>query len=392
MSNAGLNGKILRFLLPVLAIIGIAISLELTYVYYNANFVPGSAPSFCAINSTIDCDAVARTEFSTFLGIPLSVYGLFFYIWVLKVTLIPYFNLPFLKDFKNPKSYIFSAASISVIVSVILGFISSNLIHKICILCYVSYLVNIAILLVSKSGASFMSHYENTVKDGINILSKPFWLIAVIIFTLLASAGLYYSNTSKIFMPKNEGINLANNVSPGGTKSYSGNILGSKNPKLIIHEYTDFECPYCSISNMMLHRLVSEVPDVQVVHHDFPLGGACNPKVNNPAHKNSCLAALYARAAEKQGKKWALIDLLFENQQDLSEEKILKLAKELNLNMEQLKKDAHNPLAKKQLKADINRAINTGIEATPSYLIGIKKHEGLMPYPELKEMALKYTK
>ncbi|OGI20991.1 MAG: hypothetical protein A2255_11030 [Candidatus Melainabacteria bacterium RIFOXYA2_FULL_32_9] len=131
---------------------------------------------------------------------------------------------------------------------------------------------------------------------------------------------------------------------------------------------------------------------MQVVHHDFPLGGACNPKVNNPAHKNSCLAALYARAAEKQGKKWALIDLLFENQQDLSEEKILKLAKELNLNMEQLKKDAHNPLAKKQLKADINRAINTGIEATPSYLIGIKKHEGLMPYPELKEMALKYTK
>ncbi|HBH18077.1 MAG TPA: hypothetical protein DDX14_03910, partial [Cyanobacteria bacterium UBA9579] len=352
MTNTGSKSKLSNYLIPILAIIGIIASAELTYVYFNANFVSGAAPSFCAVNETLDCDAVAKTKFSTFLGVPLSVYGLFFYILVLKISLLPFINLPFLKEFSNPKSYIFSTASMALIVSAILAVISSTVIHKICILCYLTYLINLFILLLSKSGVSFMTHYTNTLKDGINVLSKPFWLIAVIAFSIIAASGLYYFNVSKIFIPKDP-VYISNKPATGNTQN-SGNILGAKNPKLIIQEYTDFECPYCSISNLMLHRLVSEVPEVQVVHYDFPLG-SCNAKVNNTSHKHSCLAALYARAAEKQGKKWAMVDLLFENQQDLSEEKILQLAKKLNLNIEKLKKDAHDPLAMKQLKSDINK-------------------------------------
>ena len=75
--------KIHRFIFSVFAIIAIFICIDLLIVYINANFNPGASPSFCVINDQIDCDAVAKSYFSRFIGVPLSIWGLGFYSLIL---------------------------------------------------------------------------------------------------------------------------------------------------------------------------------------------------------------------------------------------------------------------------------------------------------------------
>lgn len=364
-----------KYILFLLAFLGLAVSVELTYIYFKANFLPGAGPSFCTLNEYIDCDAVARTTYSTFLGVPQSIWGMCFYSFIMFLSIFPFNKFKFFENFKNPESYIFTLSSFSVLFSINLWLILSFLIHKVCLLCYVLYFVNIMLFLFSGLGKPIMERYKESFTDFIKIISDPKWLAIVILLFISMTTTLIIVNISKLFIPQEK---YEINFQP------TGNILGAENPKLIINEFTDFQCPYCAISNSMLLRLVSEVQGVRVEHHDFPLNKECNSLVKGSPHKFGCKAAFYARAAKNQGKYWDYITLLFDNQQDLSDAKFIELAKSINLDIEQFKKDANSPEVKEGVKEDVEMAKGFGITATPTYIIGIKKYEGIMPYPELK--------
>lgn len=380
-----------KYILFLLAFLGLVISAELCFIYFNANFVPNSGASFCSINDVIDCDAVAKTAFSSFLGVPWAIYGIGFYFFVMFLTLFPFEKVEFFKNFKNPQSYIFTLSSFAVVNSIVLWVISSFVIHKICLLCYILYGVNLFLLIFSKIGQSILNHYKNSLEDLNNIISDKRWLMLVILFILLAIGALITINVTKVFTPPVNNNMQTQNMFTDKENTYQpkGNVLGAKNAKLVINEYTDFQCPYCAISNSMMYRLVNEVENVRIEHHDFPLNKQCNSFVQGTAHKDSCIAIYYARAAKMQGKYWDYITLLFENQQDLSEPKLIELAKSINLDIEQLKKDAYSKEVKEGLLQDIERAHSLNITATPTYIIGIKKYEGLMPYPELRDTVLR---
>lgn len=379
-----------KYILFLLAVLGLVVSVELTYVYFNANFVPNAAPSFCTINDVIDCDAIAKTAYATFLGLPWAIYGICFYLFIMFISLFPFQKLEFFKNFKNPESYIFTLASIAVINSVILWGVSSLIIKKVCLLCYILYGVNFFLFVFSLMGKPFLSHYKDAFNDLIKILSDKRWLAIVIVIALIKITFLIVINVTGMFVPPKNNDLLPPGFEQETENTYKpvGNVLGSTWPRLVIQEFTDFQCPYCAISNSMMYRLVNEVGGIQVEHHDFPLNKSCNSLVKASPHKDSCKAVFYARAAKKQGKYWDYITLLFDNQENLSEAKLLELAKSINLNIEQLKKDAYSKEIKQELEDDIERAKGLNIQATPTYIIGIKKYEGLMPYPQLREVVL----
>lgn len=378
-----------KFILFLLALLGLTVSVELCFVYFSANFVPDAGSSFCSINNVIDCDAVARTSFSSFLGVPWSIYGIGFYLFVMFLTVFPFNRLDFFKNFRNPDSYIFTLSSVAVLNSLALWAISSLIIHKICLLCYVLYGVNISLLIFSKLGKPVANHYKDSVADFVSIAKDKRWLAIIISLALFGAALLAAVNVTKVFTPPVNNMQGQDmNSGEGNTYQPHGNILGSKHPRVIIQEFTDFQCPYCAISNSMMYRLVNEVDGVQVVHHDFPLNQKCNPLVKASPHKFSCEAIYYARAAKMQGKYWDYITLLFDNQENLSEPRLIELAKSINLDIDRLKKDAASPEVREELKADLETAQNMNITATPTYIIGIKKYEGIMPYPQLRDTVL----
>ena len=74
--------KTRRISIVILTLLGLVTAIKLSLIYADANFNPYALPSFCSINSFIDCDSVAKTTFSQFLGIPLAFWGLCLYLFV----------------------------------------------------------------------------------------------------------------------------------------------------------------------------------------------------------------------------------------------------------------------------------------------------------------------
>ena len=92
------------------------------------NFIAGAAPSFCNINSVIDCDGVARTPYALVFGIPLAIWGTILYLVLLFLTYVDKINeklnFEILKVFKNPESYIAVLGLFSFCCSMVLASIS----------------------------------------------------------------------------------------------------------------------------------------------------------------------------------------------------------------------------------------------------------------------------
>lgn len=83
-------------------------------------------------------------------------------------------------------------------------------------------------------------------------------------------------------------------------------ILGSDTAKIIIYEYTDYQCQVCAGLAINLHQLQILFPeDVKIVFRYLPL---------TVEHDKAALAAQAAEAAGLQDKYWEMHDILFGRQ------------------------------------------------------------------------------
>jgi protein-disulfide isomerase len=123
--------------------------------------------------------------------------------------------------------------------------------------------------------------------------------------------------------PQTAAYNIPNGESP---------ILGKKDAKVTVAIFSDFQCPYCSKVDPMLHDVVKdpELKDkVNVVFKHFPLG----------FHKDAMPASKASLAAHEQGKFWEYSEKLYANQRALKPENFSKWAEEIGLDVARFEKD-----------------------------------------------------
>ena len=112
-----------KLLIGIIALIGFITTIKLAVIYYESNYNPYALSSFCSINEFVDCDGIAKTTASQFLGIPLAYWGMGFYLFVLMLLFIDKIKqirfLSFLEVFKRPMFYISSLGLISFFISVL---------------------------------------------------------------------------------------------------------------------------------------------------------------------------------------------------------------------------------------------------------------------------------
>lgn len=390
-----------RIGLTILALIGFITSVKLTLIYWDANFNPYALSSFCSINELIDCDGVAKTTHSQFFGIPLALWGLFLYFVFLFFTYVDKLKnieikgfkiFGFLEVFKHPESYICALGIIAFILSMVLAGVSIFEINKICILCFFTYILNLFIGLLAKpSDESFKQVFVTSFKDFIDALKVKKYAIAFTVLLLIAIGFLTYTEMSDILAPQVKMKKEMEYYSKGGGAGYSatGNVLGDKNATLVLHEYTDYQCPFCFVLNTMTLRAASELSNLKIVHHNMPLDKECNPSLPQQMHEGSCLMAKYAIAAGYQGKYWDMNNMLFDKEFQ-GEDSILQNASAIKgLNINKLKEDAHSAKVAEELQREIKEADDFGIDGTPAFRINQETKVGIMPYEEFKEKLIK---
>ncbi len=382
-----------KLAIGILALIGFITTIKLAVIYYNANFNEFALSSFCSVNSFIDCDGVAKTSESQFFGIPLAYWGLFLYSFIFlllfadKLKNIVIFK--FLEVFKNPMAYIASLGVISFAISMCLLFISLFEIKKLCILCAFTYLLDFLIAVIASSGTSIVNCFKQSFVDFIDALKIRKYAIAFSAAALLAAGFLCYTTVSYKFVPQLKNQKEFKEFSRANKNKYavSGNILGDKDAKLVVHTYTDYMCPMCYSYNIMIHKMAKELKGVRFEHHNYPLDTECNKYLRSEFHHGSCLMAKYAIAAEKQGKFWDMNTKLFEKQPKNVQE-ILEIAKDLNLDLTKLQDDANSLETMKKIQNEISEAASIGINGTPSTVINGKVHIGMQKYSDMKQWII----
>ncbi|MBX3182683.1 MAG: thioredoxin domain-containing protein [Polyangiaceae bacterium] len=165
---------------------------------------------------------------------------------------------------------------------------------------------------------------------------------------------------------------------------------GKKDAKVVIHEFSDFECPFCGRVNPTLKQVIDEYGDrVKIVWRNLPL----------PFHKNADLAAQAAHEAQAQKGNdgfWQYHDKLFENQQKgLTRDTLEAIAQEMQLDMTKFKAALDQGTHKKKVDDDKAEAEKAGVRGTPGFVVNGYFISGAQPFSAFKktiDLALKEVK
>jgi protein-disulfide isomerase len=138
---------------------------------------------------------------------------------------------------------------------------------------------------------------------------------------------------------------------------------GNPAAKVTVHEWSDFQCPYCAGVEPTIDRVMKEYGTrIKLVWHDLPL----------PMHPDAPLAAQAAREALRQkGPKafWSLHDQLFGHPQALARDVLDGYARGLGLDMAKWKAALDSGSHAGEIDADAKAADEAGFSGTPSFLL-----------------------
>jgi protein-disulfide isomerase len=154
-------------------------------------------------------------------------------------------------------------------------------------------------------------------------------------------------------------------------------VKWSPEKKNILVEYSDLQCPACKGAHDFFKTIEASssadfniTKKVTFVYRHFPL---------YQIHNYAYVAAYAAEAAGKQNKFFEMADLLFDNQSiweksnDPQKNYFLTYAKELNLNVDQFKKDSDSTEVRDRVAEDLREVGQMGIDSTPTFFLNGQK-------------------
>ncbi|ANV83073.1 disulfide bond formation protein DsbA [Picosynechococcus sp. PCC 7003] len=135
--------------------------------------------------------------------------------------------------------------------------------------------------------------------------------------------------------------------------------LGAEDLKVVLIEFSDFECPFCARAHDTLKTFMAQNSDtVTLAYKHLPLA---------QIHPQAIAAAEASWAAQQQGKFWEYHDQLFENQDRLGEELYQEIAENLGLDMAKFEGDRQN--AQPAIQKDLELAQQLGLNGTPFFVL-----------------------
>lgn len=150
-----------------------------------------------------------------------------------------------------------------------------------------------------------------------------------------------------------------------------------KNAKVVIVEYSDFECPYCEAHHPSLVQAMEDYgDDVAWVYRHFPLS----------FHPQAQPAAVASECAAQQGAFWEYSDALFANQALLSASYYPKLADELGLDVDDFNSCLTSTEVAQSVTDDMNSGRTAGVTGTPATFVNGTLISGAVPYASLKQV------
>jgi Na+/H+ antiporter NhaA len=196
---------------------------------------------------------------------------------------------------------------------------------------------------------------QNEARVGVLAASVIAFLISTLVFRI-----------SDAFRPDDDaGQTLARPVD-----DKRDHVFGSPDAPYTIVEYGDFQCGFCLKASGSIQEVKNELgDDLRYVWRHAPL---------TAYHPNALAGAEAAEAASLQGKFFEFERGLFADQENQRPSDIIRLARELGLDVERFERDLTSPEVTGRVRDDMLDAEAMGITSVPTLFINGRRHTG--PY------------
>lgn len=314
-----------RFLTWALLCTLIAVGLHayLARQHYALKYGGATGAAVCNVSSTFSCDAVAASTYSSFLGIPMAVWGAVANLMLAFFLLIT--RLGWTDEREATGRYSMWLASMVALASVIMGSISFTQMTTYCLFCIGAYVLSFLTLFFTWKGTEGFAEFAQDFKA---LFTTRYW---VLICAFLIPGGSYLVNASamkssgvaEVYRYMGEIVAAWNNAPVQNFSNERGLIMhkGSGEPKLTIVEFADFRCPACRFAYPTLHAFTEANPGVKLVFKFFPLDGTCNPSPGMGGRGDgiSCQIAFVTHCEQKlRGQGWEAHHYFFDHQEKIS--------------------------------------------------------------------------
>lgn len=158
-------------------------------------------------------------------------------------------------------------------------------------------------------------------------------------------------------------------------------VLGDKNAKVQIVEFSDYQCPFCRLfwKNTLpsIKDAYIKTGKAKLVFRDFPLS----------FHPAAQISAEAAHCAGEQNKYWEMHDKLFEEQDKEGQgtvqygaPELKKWAAEIGVDATQFNACLDSQKYKKVVQDNFNAGASAGVDGTPAFFVNGLKIVGAQPF------------
>ena len=214
--------------------------------------------------------------------------------------------------------------------------------------------------------SNFASHANEISQEKIEKIIENFLIQNP---KLLRSVLDNYKKNTKLEKKRNA-INSLNSLNNPG--------IFQKNADITIFEFFDYNCGYCKSVVKTIMETISEDKKINFVFVEFPI-----------LSQQSYTAALAALASQKQNLYNKFHLSLMNIKGAVDDKKIFETAKEIGLNIEQLKIDMNSSEISTQLKKNREIAKLLSLNGTPAFIIGDVIYPGALTKQNLKDIIKK---
>lgn len=188
---------------------------------------------------------------------------------------------------------------------------------------------------------------------------KNTWIYGIIAIVIVAVAGFYF-------------------LSQPVPQILNDPFEGNENAKVVIVEFSDFQCPACGAAYTIMKEVRETYGDqIKFVYKDFPLTNI---------HPYAWKAAEAGQCALEQGMFWEYHDKMFENQQDLRVSKLKQYAADVGFDTAQFNSCLDSGKMYSSVAEDQKEGLKLVVEATPTFFVNGRKYQDVQPFEKFQQL------
>ncbi len=378
-----------------LALVGFAAAAASAWVHYRIAHDPAYV-SFCDVNATVSCRDVYQSRFGSVGGIPVAVFGAFWFGLVALLTVAA--GRASAELARSVGGYLLVLSTVGLAAILFLAYESFFVLGTLCLLCVTAHVAVVGIFLAVSTigGVPLASIPGRLLADAGQLVRTP---------AALGVAGGYLAVSVAAVLPflaepSGPVLPVASSTSPiASSASGAGDAesefvrfwraqprvvlpVPREGAQVLVLKFNDYQCPSCARSHFLyapiFARYESSHPGaVRQIKIDYPLDPECNEQTPFAGHMGACEAAVAVRLARREGRDDEMARWLYENQATMSRETVSEGLAEV-AGMTDF--DELYDTVLEEVRADIALGPLIGIEATPTYVVnGVVINAALPP-------------